>query len=517
MANVTVIPAKPRQEMKGLEATAKLRVCAYCRVSTDNEEQLSSYEVQVNHYTLYIKNNPAWEFVEVYSDEGISGTNTKKREGFNRMIEDCMAGKIDMVITKSISRFARNTLDTLKYVRQLKEKGVAIFFEKEAVNTLDSKGEFLITLLGSLAQEESSNISQITKMGIAYRFQEGKVLVNHNKFLGYTKDENGELVIVPEEAEIIRRIFREFLDGKSPYKIATNLQRDGIITGSGGSRWYDSTVNKILKNEKYMGEALLQKTFTVDFLTKKRVKNNGQAAQYYVEDSHEAIISKEEFAGVQAEFERRANLRGYSKTGKSKFTSDYAFSGKLFCGNCGSKFRRTKWGKGKNQQIVWICINHQMGGNEACNMKTVKEKALEQAFLRVMNRLIGSKDAFIPQDIYREEECTLEQLGTRIEELQHQTMSPAKTGFDEKEYSTPAGEIDLLRERMRRVKGEQTERALQARYVQELQDYLMAQVKEISKFDEGFFRRVVEKVKVRSMVEVEIVFKAGVVVMAVLG
>ncbi|SPF44470.1 Site-specific recombinase, DNA invertase Pin [Candidatus Desulfosporosinus infrequens] len=465
MANVTVIPAKPRQELQGLEATAKFRVCAYCRVSTDNEEQLSSYEAQVSHYTDYIKRNQDWAFGGIFADEGISGTNTKKRVEFNRMIEECMAGKIDMVITKSISRFARNTLDTLQYVRQLKEKGVAIFFEKENVNTLDSKGEFLITLLGSLAQEESSNISQITKMGIAYRFQEGKVIVNHNRFLGYTKDENGELVIVPEEAEVIKRIYREFMDGNSPYKIATNLQRDGVITGSGGLRWYDSTVNKILKNEKYMGEALLQKTFTVDFLTKKRVKNNGQAAQYYVENSHPPIISKEEFAAAQIEFERRTSMRGYSKTGKSKFTSDYAFSGKLFCQNCGSKFRRTKWGKGKNQQIVWICINHQMGGNEACDMKAVKEKALEQAFLRVMNRAIKMKR------------------------------------FDEKANTTLVSEVDLI--------SEQAELVLREKQVQELQDYLKAQETCLLKFDEEIFRRIIEKVKVRSMVEVEFVFRAG--------
>ena len=219
-------------------------------------------------------------------------------------------------------------------------------------------------------------------------------------------------------------------------------------------------------NEKYQGDALLQKTYTVDFLTKKSVKNNGHAAQYYVEDSHPPIVSREEFVAVQMEFERRSSMRGYSKTGKSKFTSDYAFSGKLFCQNCGSKFRRTKWGKGKNQQIVWICINHQMGGSEACNIKTVKEKALEQAFLRVMNKAIGSKDAFIPRDIYREEEDTLEQLGARLEELQNKMKSLVKAEFDEKEYSTLAGEIDLNRERMQRLKGQQTERALRVKQVQ---------------------------------------------------
>ncbi|MDR3540681.1 MAG: recombinase family protein [Desulfosporosinus sp.] len=509
MANVTVIPAKPRQELQGLEATAKLRVCAYCRVSTDNEEQLSSYEAQVSHYTDYIKRNPEWTFGGIFADEGISGTNTKKRVEFNRMIEECMAGKIDMVITKSISRFARNTLDTLQYVRQLKEKGIAIFFEKENVNTLDSKGEFLITLLGSLAQEESSNISQITRMGIAYRFQEGKVIVNHNRFLGYTKDDNGELIIVPEEAEVIRRIFREFMVGKSPYKIATNLQRDGIITGSGGLRWYDSTVNKILKNEKYMGEALLQKTYTVDFLSKKRVKNNGHAAQYYVEDSHPPIISKEEFVAVQLEFERRANMRGYSKTGKSKFTSNYAFSGKLFCGNCGSKFRRTKWGKGKNEQIVWICINHQMGGE--CDMKTVKEKAVEQAFLRVMNRFIGSKDAFLSVANGSEVgQSGIEDINARVAVLQQELLNLARNPeIDNQEYPTLAAEIEVLRKKQQGLKETEAERVWKDRKGEEFIAYLAAQGSLLDKFDDDLFWRLIEKVKVHSMVEVEFVFKTG--------
>ena len=401
MATVTVIPAKPRQELKGLEATAKLRVCAYCRVSTENEEQLSSYVAQVTHYTDYIKRNPEWDSARIYADEGISGTNTKKRVEFNRMIEDCMAGKIDMVITKSISRFARNTLDTLQYVRQLKEKNIAIFFEKENVNTLDSKGEFLITLLGSLAQEESSNISQITRMGIAYRFQEGKVIVNHNRFLGYAKDENGNLVIVLEEAEIIKRIYREFLEGKSDLKIAKGLEHDGILTGAGKATWWASTIKSILKNEKYMGDALLQKTHTVDFLTKKRVKNNGIVQQYYVEDSHPAIINKEEFAAVQNEFERRSSMRGYSQTGKSAYTSEYAFSGKIFCQNCGSKFRRASWGTGKNKQYVWRCINREQNGVDKCSAKTVKEKALEQAFLRVLNKAQKSNLVKFDEDLFR--------------------------------------------------------------------------------------------------------------------
>ncbi|MDR3540493.1 MAG: recombinase family protein [Desulfosporosinus sp.] len=520
MATVTVIPAKPMQELKGLEATAKLRVCAYARVSTDNEEQLSSYQAQVEHYTSYIKNNPAWEFIAVYSDEGISGTNTKKREGFNRMIDDCMAGKIDMVITKSISRFARNTLDTLKYVRQLKEKGVAIFFEKEQVNTLDSRGEFLITLLGSLAQEESSNLSQITKMGISYRFQEGKVLVNHNKFLGYTKDENGELVIVPEEAEIIRRIFREFLEGKSPYKIAAGLERDGKLTGSGGSRWYDSTVDKILRNEKYMGDALLQKTFTTDFLTKKRVKNTGHAAQYYVEDSHPAIISKEEFATVQVEFERRANMRGYSKTGKSSFTSEYPFSGKLFCQSCGSKFRRQAWGSGKNKKYVWRCINREINGVESCSMKSIREKDLAQAFLRAMNKLISGKEAFLIEGTgYLNGVGGSDDIDTRLAKLQQELINVIKSlGIDSNEYSRVVGEIENLRGRRVGLKNAEAEGAWKKSKLEEFKAYLDARDgKLLDRFDGDLFRKLVEKVKVLSMVEVVFVLKAGSEVKEILG
>jgi len=264
-------------------------------------------------------------------------------------------------------------------------------------------------------------------MGIAYRFQEGKVIVNHNRFLGYTKDENGNLVIVLEEAEIIKRIYREFLEGKSDLKIAKGLEQDGILTGAGRATWWASTVKSILKNEKYMGDALLQKTHTVDFLTKKRVKNNGIVQQYYVENSHPAIINKEDFAAVQAEFERRSSMRGYSQTGKSAYTSEYAFSGNLFCQNCGSKFRRASWGTGKNKQYVWRCINREQNGVDSCSTKTVKEKDLEQAFLRVMNKANETNLVKFDEEIFRR----------LIEKVKVQSMVEAvfvfKTGIEVRE------------------------------------------------------------------------------------
>src|SRR5690554_2763192 len=231
--SVTVIPARRRTRNVDAEEKEKLKVAAYCRVSTDSEEQATSYEVQLEHYTTYIQNNPEWELAGIYADDGISGTNTKKREQFNKMIEDSMSGKIDMIITKSISRFARNTLDCLKYIRQLKDKEIPVFFEKEIINTMDAKGVIMLTIMASLAQQESQSLSQNVKLGIQYRYQQGEVQVNHNRFLRYTKDENKRLVIVPEEAEIVKRIYREYLEGSSMDKNKKGLEADGILTGAG--------------------------------------------------------------------------------------------------------------------------------------------------------------------------------------------------------------------------------------------------------------------------------------------
>ena len=231
--NITIIPARKRVgNTVKVEEKPKLKVAAYCRVSTDNEEQATSYEAQVDHYTQLIQKNSEWELAGIFADDGISGTSTKKREEFNRMIEECMAGNIDMIITKSISRFARNTLDCLRYIRELKEKNIPVFFEKENINTMDSKGEVLLTIMASLAQQESQSLSENVKLGLQYRYQEGKVQINHNWFLGYTKDEEGNLVIEPEEAEVVKRIFREYLEGKSLIQIARGLEADGILTGA---------------------------------------------------------------------------------------------------------------------------------------------------------------------------------------------------------------------------------------------------------------------------------------------
>ncbi len=270
---VRVIPAKVNNEKP--EEQKIQRVAAYCRVSTDEGSQETSYEAQVDHYTTYISAHPGWELAGVYADEGISGTSTKRREKFNEMIADCEAGKIDMIITKSISRWARNTLDSLTYIRKLKDLGIRILFEKENIDTMGTSGELLITIMSSLAQQESASISENIRMGIQYTFQQGKPRVNCERFLGYTKKRGGQLEIVPEQAEIVRRIFRDFLEGFTVHEIALMLDRDGIKTVTGKGKWSDTGITRVLENEKYMGDLHLQKSYTVDFLTKKRAINNG--------------------------------------------------------------------------------------------------------------------------------------------------------------------------------------------------------------------------------------------------
>lgn len=326
--NVTVIPATLNIHTKTpTTERVRRRVAAYARVSTDSEEQLTSYEAQVDYYTKFIRENPDWDFVEVYTDEGISAVNTKHRDGFNRMILDALAGRIDLIVTKSVSRFARNTVDSLTTIRKLKEAGCECFFQKENIMTFDSKGELLITIMSSLAQEESRSISENVTWGQRKRFADGKVSIPYGQFLGYRKGEDGLPEIVPKEAEIVRRIYREFLQGKSTNAIAAMLPEEGIPTPGKRTVWQRATVESILRNEKYKGSALLQKSFTVDFLTKKTKVNEGEVPQYYVEDSHPAIIEPWEWEQVQAELERRKNSRN-----RHRQTSP--FSGKILCGDC---------------------------------------------------------------------------------------------------------------------------------------------------------------------------------------
>ncbi|WP_458861604.1 recombinase family protein [Streptococcus agalactiae] len=388
------MPAKKVQTNVLHQVRKKIKVAAYCRVSTDQEEQLSSYENQVNYYREFISKHEEYELVDIYADEGISATNTKKRDAFNRLIQDCRAGKVDRILVKSISRFARNTLDCIKYVRELKELGVGVTFEKENIDSLDSKGEVLLTILSSLAQDESRSISENATWGIRKKFERGEVRVNTTKFMGYDKDENGRLIINPGQAETVKFIYEKFLEGYSPESIAKYLNDNEIPGWTGKANWYPSAIQKMLQNEKYKGDALLQKTFTVDFLTKKRVQNDGQVNQYYVENSHEAIIDKDTWELVQLELTRRKDFREeHQLKAYIMQNDDNPFTTKVFCAECGSAFGRKNWTTSRGKRKVWQCNNrYRVKGQIGCLNNHIDEETLEKAVVMAVELLSENVD-----------------------------------------------------------------------------------------------------------------------------
>ena len=481
MGNVMVIPAKRQvgNTARQQDAKPKLRIAAYCRVSTDSDEQATSYDAQVEHYTEFIQKNLEWEFAGIYADDGISGTNTKKREDFNRMIDDCEAGNIDMIITKSISRFARNTLDCLKYIRQLKDKNIPVFFEKEAINTMDAKGEVLITIMASLAQQESQSLSQNVKLGLQFRYQNGQVQVNHNHFLGYTKDADGNLIIDPEQAEVVKRIYREYLEGYSMDRIAKGLEATGILTGAGKTKWWTSTINKILRNEKYIGDALLQKTYTTDFLNKTRVKNNGIVPQYYVEGNHEAIIPKDIFLQVPEELVRRRVVKTSANGKKRSYSCNHCFAQIVICGECGEMFRRIHWNNRGCKSIVWRCISRLEPTGQECHARTVNEAVLENVVVQAINALLGDKSTYqaqlqqnIAKVIRSAQQNTADGLTERLQELQKELLKKAN---NKEAYDEIADKIFKLREQREKCTVDTAARDAQIARINELQDFIKQQ------------------------------------------
>lgn len=364
----------------------RIPVAAYARVSTNHLEQEDSLERQTAHYTEKITGNPDWKFAGIYADPGITGTRADKRPEFQRLIADCRSGKVKRVLVKSISRFARNTVDALNYIRELKELGIGIFFENEQIDTLSTGGEVLITVLAAMAEQESRNMSTNIKWAFRKKFQDGEIMLNYKFFLGYTRDENKNLVIVPEEAKVVRRIYREFLSGKSLNDIAKGLTADGIATPAHKKQWRVTTVQGILTNEKYYGAAFLGKTCKMDVLSKKRIDSD---EIYYVENSHPAIIDKATWDIAQAEMKKRQEYRTGTKTCNGKYSSKYPFSKRLTCGECGLPLRRHAQTIKRVYTRTWVCPTHKLKGYDYCKQKYVTEEAVERAFVKALKELIG--------------------------------------------------------------------------------------------------------------------------------
>lgn len=400
---VHIIPATRKITDPRSSHHGKQRVAAYCRVSTNNKEQINSYEAQKVYYTQKIEENPDWELAGIFADKGLSGTSLKKRDNFNKMIAACKRGRIDTILTKSLSRFARNTVDCLETVRMLRARGIGVIFEKENINTLTESNEFLITLFSGFAQAESESLSGNIARGKMMSMQAGNVPFQYKKLLGYREGEDGKPEIDPEEAKTVRRIYRRYLEGCSLSQIQRELEADHVPTAQGIQRWSYQVIHNILTNERYIGDALLGKTYVLDCISKEVRKNNGERPQYYVENNHPAIIPREWFQRVKEEMTRRASKRKvmqrHGKTELGKYSAKYALSELLVCGECGTPYKRCTWARNGKKRIVWRCISRLEFGTKYCHdSPTLDEEKLHKAILEALNEF-AQADSEVKEDM----------------------------------------------------------------------------------------------------------------------
>ena len=510
----------------------KLRLGYYARVSTLNEEQEDSYKNQKEYFSRFINSRPDWELVGEYSDWGITGTKTDCRKDFNRMIEDCRAGKIDKILVKSVSRFARNTVDTLKYVRELKELGVSVWFDNESIDTLTTGGDILITILAAMAEQESRTISTNITWAYGKRFKEGKVIINYRHILGWNKEEfineegdkDSRYVIVESEAEIVRRIFKEYASGRTLKQISDDLNSEGIFTKK-GNEWRPTSIDNVLTNEKYTGNAILGKTYKVDVLSPRR-KNDGSNEEHpllYAENSHPAIVSQTLFDIVAAERRRRREMRCSVNTGAGKYSSRYGLSGLLICGDCGGKFRRFGRSLASGEYVpTWICVNHQKD-RKRCEMKPLKEIDIYDGYRRAVNELLGDAKELmttiknnIEEEFKASPKTEMEETTEKIHNKQEQIIRlfrQKRNGEIDDEYYTNeyarlSKEIIELQAEEQKLKDLTTKAAIEE---QRLSDILaILNEGEIQYMDNDIMRKLIDVIRVIDKHTIEFQFKCGV-------
>lgn len=505
----------------------KLRVAAYCRVSTDDEEQLNSYKTQVEYYTTFIKSKPEWEYIDTYADEGITGTSARKRKEFQRLIKDALDGKIDLILVKSVSRFARNTVDALSTIRDLRERGVKVFFEKENIDSLDPKCDMILSIYSSLAEEESRSISTNVRWAHNKRVERGEVVFNFSNLYGYTQDKEKNVAILEDEAEIVREVYHKYLIGYSVKEICRELTEHGAVSPHKSGTWHFSTLERMLRNEKYMGDVILRKTYSRDFLT-ERVKNTGQVPQRYVENNHPAIVDRATWEAVQAEIERRGNIRTSEKTGKGRYDMRYVFSGLIECGECGTKFRRHSHSR-RNGTIdrVWTCKEH-IRGKQYCKQLSIKEEMLEQIFIRMFNDLLADRSRALQAVEDSVVEAMLEAgdgtgtaeeiaaVDAEIERLQARMIELSKQRtrreIDGEVYNQRTQEVkeqlDALFDKRDDLAEAQSTGALSVARRKMISE-LLANEQKAEDFDKDAFAKLIEVVRVYSRDEIIFIFKDG--------
>ena len=506
------------------------RVAAYCRVSTDSEEQLTSYQNQMRVYTEMIAANKEWEFAGLYADEGISGTRADKRPEFQRMIRDCQNGKIDYIITKSVSRFARNTVECLEYVRSLKAQGIGIFFEEQNIDTLKNESELYLVIYAGFAQSESESISKHITWTYRKKFEEGKVSFQYKNFLGYRKGADSQPEIVPEEAAIVERIYEMFLAGQPVKMIAQTLQAEKIEIPGKNLSFSKNMIMNILRNEKYCGDCILQKTVTVDCISKTRKVNQGEAPMYIVENNHPAIISREVFNRAQEELIRRQALQ--AKSDKTSITatgkySKYALTEVLQCAECGSRYRRVTWTAHGRKKIVWRCISRLDYGTKHCKDSiTVEEEALHGAVVRALNRFHAEDEstyltlmkATIGEAIGingGSEEIDLltrriDTLNKRMLDLVNETVAAGKdVESSEDEFKGISDQIEQLNRRIAAIQENVHKDGSRQARLEEIQSIIAKRSANETQYDDSIVRQMIECIKVHSDGRLTIIFGGG--------
>lgn len=512
---VEIIPATVQKTLTVAERK-NLRVAAYCRVSTDREEQQTSYKTQIEYYTNYIKENPNWKFVKIFADEGLSATTTAKRKEFLEMMEMCKEGKIDLILTKSTSRFARNTLDTLQYVRMLKDIGVAVIFEKEKINTAEINSEMILQLYAMFSQAESESISNNVKDGRRKGYKIGRVPMMYGSILGYRKGEDGKPAIIPEEAEIIVAMFTKFLEGYSLMDIGKWLESQGIKTIKGNDKWSKSVIKSILENEKYKGDVLIQKSFTADLFSKKSVKNTGELPMYLIKNHHIPIIEPTVFDKVQFELKRRYNKTvRVNENSATRYSSKYALTDIVVCGECGAKYKRVTWTSLGEKKIVWRCKSRLAHGKKLCKKSpTIDEADLHRAIIKSLNMMLTSKSTL--NEMLKGSLAAL--LGVNRGEMRIGSISNEITMLNNQIYDMVREEIEKrtdsavieqkcaeLYEKIKSLKDEikhiNTEKQMAdagSGKLREIYTALETMNTEFTEYDDAVVRRLVSKVRVMS-------------------
>lgn len=506
----------------------QLRVAAYCRVSTGDEEQLSSYEAQRAYYTDKIMTTPQWTMAGIFADEGITGTSATKRPDFLRMIRLCKQKKIDVILVKSISRFARNTVDCLKYIWILKAQGIAVIFEKENINTMESDSEMIITMMGAFAQAESESISANVRWGKRQAMREGKVTLQYSNLYAYQKGQDGRPESIQEQAEVVWEMYRRYLAGASLRMLKEWLEANEIRTVDGKSGWTPSAICGILMNEKYCGDVLLQKTFISDCINRKVVRNTGQLPMYLIQNHHEAIVDRATYDAVQAEMARRNAGRSPSKkslTDRSSYTSKYALSERLVCRECGTLYRRCTWAKNGRKRIVWRCVSRLDYGTKYChNSPTIDEEPLQQAILQAINSVMAEKELLVDKITGALERelvpipgvtMSLGDIQRRLEELDQQAGELLERSM-ESDFSDLAEQFQAITEetadlKVKRVKLEErnAHNPCPSRRIKEAAEILEQSSAQFTQWDESMIRQLIDTVKVVSADTIHVLLSCG--------